>query len=74
MSGLAMANGSEKPVGLEAEELLCPGFSERTGVAVHQIRDSGIIFRISGLLSEPDLHEITERCAGMPLEFQLSSV
>jgi hypothetical protein len=73
-SGLAMASGSEKPVGLEAEELLCPGFSERAGVAVQQIRDSGIIFRINGLLSEADLHEITERCAGMPFEFQLSPV
>jgi adsorption protein B len=74
ISGLATANGSEKPVGLEAEELLCPGFSERAGVAVHQIRDSGIIFRISGLLSEADLHEITERCTGMPFEFQLSPI
>jgi hypothetical protein len=74
ISGLATANGIDKPAGLEAEELLSPGFSQRTGVAVHQIRDSGITFRISGLLSETDLHEITERCAGMPLEFQLSSV
>ena len=74
ISGLATANGSEKPLGLEAEELLCPGFSERAGVAVQQIRDSGIIFRINGLLSESDLHEITERCAGMPFEFQLSPI
>jgi adsorption protein B len=72
ISGLATANASEKPTGLEAEELLSPGFSERTGVVVHQIRDSGIIFRISGLLSEADLNELTERCAGMPLEFQLT--
>lgn len=74
ISGLVTASPTESPSGLEAEELLAPGFGERTGVVVHQIRDSGITFRISGLLSEADLHEITERCAGMPLEFQLSSV
>ena len=74
ISGLATASAAEGPSGLEAEELLAPGFAERTGVVVHQIRDSGITFRISGLLSQADLQEISERCAGMPIEFQLSPV
>jgi hypothetical protein len=74
ISGLPNASAAESPSGLEAEELLAPGFSERTGVVVHQIRDSGITFRMSGLLAQADLQEISERCAGMPFEFQLSPV
>ncbi|MEI8294287.1 MAG: glycosyltransferase [bacterium] len=72
ISGLATVAESLEPNGLEAEELLAPGFSERTGAIVHQIRDSGITFRIAGLLAESDLREIATRCAGMPLEFQLN--
>jgi hypothetical protein len=71
ISGLATAQNSDEPIGLEAEELLAPGFSERTGVSVYQVRDTGIIFRISGILSAADLREINERCIGMPFEFQL---
>jgi len=71
ISGLATAQNSDEPIGLEAEELLAPGFSERTGASVSQIRDTGIIFRISGILSATDLREINERCIGMPFEFQL---
>jgi hypothetical protein len=72
ISGLATVAETEDPVGLEAEEVLAPGFSERTGVAVHHIRDSGITFRIGGLLAESEMLEISTRCAGMAFEFQLN--
>jgi len=74
ISGLSTTSGAGKPVGLEAEELLAPGFSDRTGVFVHQIRDSGITFRMDSLLTEADLQELGERCAGMPVEFQINPV
>lgn len=74
VSGLSTATEAENPVGLEAEELLSPGFSERTGLVVHQIRDAGITFRTGGLLAEVDLQEVAERCAGMPIEFQINPV
>jgi hypothetical protein len=74
ISGLSTAAEIGKPVGLEAEELLSPGFSDRTGVVVHQIRNTGITFRMGGLLSEADLQEICERCSGMPVEFQINPI
>ena len=74
ISGLSTAAEIAQPAGLEAEELLSPGFSERTRVVVHHIRDTGITFRVGGLLAQADLQEICERCAGMPVQFQIDPV
>jgi hypothetical protein len=70
-SGLEVAQAGDAPIGLEAEELLAPGFAARSGIAIHQIRDTGITFRLANLPSENDLIEVMERCAGMPVSFEI---
>ena len=69
-SGLQVAEALEHPTGLEAEELLAPGFSQSSGISIHQIRDDGITFRVTNLPTEDDIRELMERCAGMPLKFE----
>jgi adsorption protein B len=70
-TGLEFASTAEPPIGLEAEELLAPGFGCQSGLAVHQIRDTGITFRLIGLPTRKEIHEVMERCTGMPLKFEL---
>ena len=53
------------------EGLLAPGFSARTGVIVHHIDGDGVVLRLSGMLSSPELAEVVERCNGWPLRFEL---
>jgi len=72
-SGLEVAQAGDAPIGLEAEELLAPGFAARSGIVIHQIRDDGITFRLTNLPSESDLIEVTERCAGMPVSFKIQN-
>jgi len=72
-SGLEVAQAGDAPIGLEAEELLAPGFAARSGIVIHQIRDDGITFRLTNLPSENDLIEVTERCAGMPVSFKIQN-
>ena len=72
-SGLEVAQAADAPIGLEAEELLAPGFAARSGIIIHQIRDDGITFRITNLPSENDLIEVTERCVGMPVSFKIQN-
>ncbi|MFY8267856.1 MAG: glycosyltransferase [Terrimicrobiaceae bacterium] len=70
-TGLQPAAADGATHGPETEELLAPGFSKRAGVAVQRIRDAGITFRVEGLITENDLRTLMERCAGMPLQFEL---
>ena len=73
-TGLDLAYQTEPPAGLEAEELLAPGFGRQSGLAVHQIRDAGITFRLIGLPTREEIREVMERCSGMPLKFELEPV
>jgi len=73
-TGLELASTAEPPFGLEAEELLAPGFGRQSGLAVHQIRDTGITFRLIGLPIREEIREVMERCSGMPLKFELDPI
>lgn len=73
-TGLDVATDTETTPGLEAEELLAPGFGRLSGFAVHQIRDAGITLRIKGLPTREEIREVMERCTGMPIKYELNPV
>jgi adsorption protein B len=69
--GVDVAGDKEHRCPPGCEGLLAPEFSTRTGAVVHRLDGDGVVFRLSGMLTRPELEEVFERCDGWPVRFEL---
>ena len=73
-SGLETGKATHEPPAGNISELLAPGFSERSGILVSEIRISGPVFTLRQLPTESDLIELYERCDGAGAKFELEAL
>lgn len=60
-----------RPASNSADEMLAPGFAERTGTRVLHHRSDGLVLIMERLLAEDDLREIHRRCGHASLIFEI---
>ena len=72
-SGLDVTSNTREPSEEGISELLAPGFADRTGIFVSEIRVSGPVFGLRQLPCEADLAEIFERCDSAGATFELEA-
>lgn len=60
-----------RPAPGDTNEMLAPGFTERTGARVLEPQSDGLVMIIERLLAEDDLREIHRRCGHAPLIFKI---